>query len=493
MTDFRRKTLAALKWTGLTELATQSFQFGVQMVLARLLSPHDYGLLGMILVFNGLASLFSTMGLGPAIIHRQELDDRHLSSVFWLNVACGVGLSALMALAAAPIARFYREPALTGLAVAVGANFMLGSLAIVQRNLLEKRMEFRKLFVVETAAIVASGAVAIRLAFAGWGAWSLVAQTLTLTGVNAALLWLVSSWRPAWRVDLSALRDVFHFSVHFTGSNILIYSNRNLDNLLIGRFVGSDALGLYTRAYTLMLLPLTEISNVVSRVMFPALSAIQHDIVQVKAVYLRATRMIALATFPLTLGLFATAPGFVRVVLGGRWLGVVPIIRVLCFAGLEQSVSTTVSWIYNSQGRTDLRLRWEAFSFFATSVAFVVGLRWGVLGVAAAYVLNHYLVLLVPLWTRAGRLIGLTFVEMAANVGKTLACAAAMSAAVWGLGHAIPPSWPAAAALACEVLAGIAVYVALLHLTGVEAYREALLLAGRKIAGRSSALPGLAP
>ena len=235
------------------------------------------------------------------------------------------------------------------------------------------------------SATVISGVVAITAALMGLGVWSLVVQALTLSSTRAVLLWIASDWRPRWILDRRAIRDLWGFSSNLAGFNALNYWVRNADNFLVGKFVGPAGLGIYGRAYNLMLMPLAQISWVLSRVMFPVLSRMQSDTARVKQGYLRAIGVIGLVTFPIVTGLFAVAEPFVLTVFGPRWESMVPIVQILCLAGLSQSVGTTTGWIYQSQGRTDWMFRWGLASSAVTLVAFGIGILWGVTGVATAY------------------------------------------------------------------------------------------------------------
>jgi O-antigen/teichoic acid export membrane protein/glycosyltransferase involved in cell wall biosynthesis len=479
MSDLRDRTLSGLKWSGAAQVARQALQFAVSVLLARMLSPEQFGLMGMIMVFTGLATIFSEMGLGAALVQKKDLEDRHLSSIFWVNAATGVVLTALFAACASGIAAFYGQPALRALTLAVSLNFFLGSLAIVQRGIIMRAMDFRKLFVIETAAILFSGAAALAAALGGLGVWSLVAQSLVYTATMTAVSWLLSPWRPAWKVDKGALRELFGYSANLLGFNVLNFSNRNLDNLLVGRFIGAYPLGVYTRAYTLMLLPISQVTSILTRVMFPAMSAIQGDAAQVKRVYLRATRAIALVTFPLMIGLLVTAGPLIPFVYGEKWRGVIPLVKIFCFIGMIDSITTTTGWIFNSQGRTDLQLRWGIADFVVTTASFFIGLPWGIEGIAAAYVVCGY-VMLYPCWLIAGRLIGLRFGEMVRNLSRTFFCAAAMGLAVAALGRVLPPGWPGLPRLAALILGGAALYVSLIHFFEVEAYKEVRALLAEK-------------
>lgn len=483
MSELRDKTLRGLKWSGATHIACQSLQFAISVIVARALSPQEFGLMGMVAVFSGLAGVFTGLGLGTALVQREKLEERHLSTIFWINSACGAAMTAGLAAGAGAIARFYGEPLLRALTLAVGCNFFIGSLSIVQRNILIRAMDFRGLFLIETTAVACAGAVAVAGALTGWGVWSLVAQSLVFTTVYALMLWRLSPWRPSRILDGAALRELWGFSSNLLGYNLLHFSERNLDGLLIGRFIGSSALGVYARAFGLMLLPLEQVGGVLTRVMFPALSVLQRDRANVKRIYLRATRAIALVSFPMMLGMLVTAEPLILTVYGPKWAGAVLLVQIFCLTGLEQSIRGTVGWIYNSQGRTDTQLRWGIVTFVVKGLSFAVGLRWGLIGVTAAYVASDY-ALLYPSWAIPGRLIGMTFGEIVGNVAKIFLCAAAMAASVWLLGRLLPPQWPHWAALSVQVPAGVAVYVALVHFLRVEAYLELRALAAEQLQGR---------
>jgi len=492
MSGLRARTLSGLKWSGAGQFARHLLQFAVSVFLARVLSPHEFGLMGMVLLFTGFASLFSEMGLGMALVQRKDLQDRHLSSIFWVNLASGALLTLAFAAGSSLVASFYGQPALRALTAGVGLNFLLGSLVSVQRCVLVRAMDFRRLFVIETAATVCSGLAAGAAALSGLGVWSLVAQSLTFTAVSALLLWRFSAWRPSPRIDIGALRELFGYSANLLGSNLLNFSNRNLDNLLIGKFLGVASLGVYTRAYELMLLPISQVTSILTRVMFPVLSSIQHDLPQVKRLYMRATRTIALFTFPLMIGLLVTAEPFVLAVYGEKWREVVPIIRILCFIGVIESITTTTGWIYSSQGRTDIQLRWDIYCSVVIATAFFIGLRWGIVGVAVGYVLSGYLVL-YPWWRTAGGLIGLGFGEMASNLAAPFACAAAMGLAVWAFGLCLPSIWPPWALLAAQVPFGALVYLGLIHFLRLAPYLEVRGLAVEQLGWGSRFAPADGP
>lgn len=476
MENLRNQTLSGLGWSGVAQVVRQLLQFIVSVILARLLSPEEFGLIGMIIVFTGFAGLFSELGLGAALIQKLDMDERHLNSVFWVNIGAGIILTGTIVGAAPLIASFYDEPALRPLTMLIALNFIIGSFNVVQNALLNKNMDFRRLAQIQITATSLAGIIGITMALTGFGVWSLVWQSLMLTTVSVVMMWWVSAWRPTLSFETGALKELLGFSSNLLGFHILNYWMRNLDNVLIGKFIGSSALGIYTRAYSLMLLPVSQISRVVSKVMFPALSTIQHDIERVKRIYLRSTRTIALVTFPLMIGLLVVAKPFIITVYGDKWREVIPILQIFCLTGIAQSIGTTVGWIYTSQGRTDIMLKWGIFSGIVRGIAFIIGLRWGVIGVAVAYVLSGYVILWYPSWTIPGRLINLRFSEMLRNLSTPFYCATAMGVLVWGLGFLLPFGWPEWAYLALQVSFGALVYILLIHFFKVQAYIETLEL-----------------
>ncbi len=432
--------------------------------------------MGMIIVFTGFASLFNELGLGAAVIQKQQLSSQDLSSIFWTNLFAGSCLTIIFLIAAPWLAAFYMEPMLQSLTIAIAPTFLVGALTIVQRNLLKREMNFRYLFFVDTLTAFIAGIFAAIFAIKGWGVWSLVIQSLSAVSLSAVLLWGFSPWRPQFYFARESLHSIFGFSSNLMGFNILNYWNRNLDNLLVGRFLGSESLGIYSRAYSLMMLPITQVTSIFTQVMFPALSAIQTDKVKVKRVYLRATRMIALASFPLMLWLLVTARPFILFLYGSNWESMVPIFQILSMAGLFQSIGTTVGWIYNSQGRTDILLRWGLYTFIIRVSAFVIGLRWGVMGVALAYLISGHLFLTGPSWIVAGRLIDMSFSKMVTNILPALLCAIGMAIVVFSLGLLIPSQWSYVAQLGTQLMVGVATYFALIHLFQIRAYTEARFL-----------------
>jgi PST family polysaccharide transporter len=377
------------------------------VILARLLSPSDFGVVAMAWLVTGFAGIFHDFGTKAAVIQRRELPSALLDSVFWLNVGIGIAIAILIALLAPIIAVAMREPQLTGVLWLLALGFPIASLGLVQQALLERASRFRSVALIECCAAFAGLAAGVLAALAGWGVYSLVYQAIVAWIVVTAGLWAASTWRPAWRCSLARIREIAGFSGNLVGFSIVNYFARNIDTVLIGRFLGATELGYYNLAYRLMLWPLQHISRVVGRAFFPALSRLQDDKPRLRQAYVRAAAAVFLITAPLSLGLFVLREPFVLALMGERWLKVADLLFWLAPVSMVQSVGTTASWLYLSTGRTDVMFKFAVFSSVAVTCAIVVGLQWGVEGVAAAYCATA-LVLFWPNLAVSFRLVGLS-------------------------------------------------------------------------------------
>jgi O-antigen/teichoic acid export membrane protein len=483
----KQATVRATAWTAVSIGSQQIIQLGMTVVLSRLLLPREYGLIAMIAIFTSFAGLFVDSGFGAAIVQRRELSATYLSTAFWANLTAGVAVSILAAVLAPLVAGFYGKPELEVLMPVAGLDFVIVSLKIVQLGLIERSLLYRRLAMIDNISLATAAAVAVACAFAGLGVWTLIVFSFVSDGVDTLLLWVLSDWRPSRRFDRAALRELWSFGGSLLGSNALNYWTRNLDSLLIGRFAGAAALGLYNRAYNLTLLQLTKVSYVAGRPLFPALSKLQEQPERVRRAYLRALAIVAFVTFPIATGFFVAARPLVLTLFGAAWTGAVPIFRILAFAAVAQAILTLAGVIYQSQGRTDWVLRWQVFSTVTAAIAFAVGINWGAKGVAVAVSVQS-VAMLYPSFTFAGRLIGMRFADVAKTVWRVLAAAVASAAAAWAAGKTVPSGSPELQLLV-EAAAGAVTYVGAAHLWGLKPYRELreLLKARRASARRSRA------
>lgn len=434
----RQQAASGLKWTTVSQASRLGTQLLGVLILARLLPPSDFGLVAMAAVVTGFASLFRDFGTAAAIIQKTDLNPRLLDSVFWLNIAFGMGLAVLLGLFAPLIAFGFAEPQLTKVLWALMFTFPVVGLGAVHQALLEKTSRFRPLAIIESTASFIGLAGAIWAALAGWGTFSLVLQALLSAVLTTVGLWVVSQWRPVFRWDSQEIRGVMGFSGNLVGFNIFNYFTRNVDNLLIGKYLGATDLGYYTMAYRLMIWPLQNISNVVGRTLFPVFSRMQADQGRLAGAYVRATAAIILITAPLMFGFFVLREPFIAVVLGERWQPAVDVLAWLVPVGLLQSMGTTVGALYLATGRTDVMFKWGIAAGLLAMPAFIIGLQWGITGVAAAYAVAS-LLLIWPSLAIPFRLVGLRVSDVLLRLMPSLATAAVMALVI----AALASVWPA--------------------------------------------------
>jgi O-antigen/teichoic acid export membrane protein len=472
-----------MSWSAIAQLVTQAFTFALSIVLARILGPESYGLIGMVNVLAGFASLFSEVGFGAAIVQRKDLEDRHLNSAFWANVILGFIITGILVALAPWIARWYHQPVLAPLTAAMACKFFVDSLNVVQTALLNRKINFRSQAIIQIVSVVIAGCVALVMAYFEMGPWSLVAQALGVSSFTLLLSWYLGKWTPRLHFEAKACRELLGFSSYVLGFNVVNYWARTLDQLLVGRFVGAGALGVYARAYSLMLMPLTQVSQVLGRVMFPALSTIQFDKPRVKSNYLKAISIISLVTFPMMAGLFAVSDDFVLVLLGKKWLEMIPLLRVFCLIGIIQSIGTTTGWIFLSQAKTNTYFVVGLVSSILCIISFLIGIQWGILGVVRGYLIFTILEF-YPLMAITGRIIDIRFYEILKVLAPQFLCAAVMAVATEGAGM-ILPTWLAPwESLAVKILIGVATYLILISSFRLKAWKEAMRAFGDMSVGR---------
>jgi len=457
--ELRQSVARGLAWNLSGQVALQISRVAIAVVLARLLTPHAYGLVGMIVVFDGLVLLFTDAALGVGLIQRKTITEDDRSTVFWTTALFGLLLTGAGIAASSAVASFYGQPAVRSLFAVYSIGFVISSLGSTHGVLLQREMQFRTLQFRLVGATVLSGVVAILAAAAGWGAWALVTQALVSASVGTAFLWFASDWHPRLRYSRASLRNLGGFGAKLFGARFLFYVNGNADNVLVGRVLGSSALGVYAVAYNVMLIPFARLVYPIQQTLLPALSRIQEEPERIARLWLRANRAIAAVVVPAMVGLIVVAPDLVPVVFGERWHGLVRVVQILATSGLVLSLSSLCTSILVALGRTTSVLRFAVAASVLQLTGFGVGLHWGVKGVATGFVLAN--ALLVPsLVTVVARALGTDPLEVARNLSGVLAAAAAMGGAAllvrFSLGGV-----DTSVRLVVVIVAGIGVYVAL--------------------------------
>jgi O-antigen/teichoic acid export membrane protein len=458
---FRSRVFSGLLWKVLSQGFSQLSGVAVAVILARLLRPHDYGVAAMVLVFAGLVPIFSDLALGAALVQRKEVTDEDRSTVFWTSAGVGLFFTLLGVAASWPVASFYGEPEVQPLFAALSTTFLLSSLGTTQNALLNRELDFRSLELRMMGGTAAGAVVGVVAALRGYGAWAILGQQITIAAVSTFLLWVFSPWRPSFRFSRTSLRAMAGFSGNVFGTRVLFYFNRNVDNILVGRYIGAAALGAYALSYNVMLSPLSRLAAPIQEVLFPAFARIQDDVEKMRGVWVRVNRMVGAITIPAMVGLACVAPELVDVVLGDRWHTAIPVIQILAWVGLLQSLQALNSTILQARDRTNRLFAFSAIALCGSLSGFIVGLHWGIVGVAAGYAISSTFV--EPYYTRlTARALGvspLTFWRAFSGIALCTGCmGACVLAARWALVH---ENVAAGVRLPVLILTGVVVYGAL--------------------------------
>ena len=378
---------------GAVAITTQALKFvitlGATSVMARLLTPQDYGLIGMVAVVTGFVSTYKDLGLSAATIQRAEINPEQISTLFWVNVLLSVGITIFTILIAPLISWFYGEPRLTSITVFTAFGFLVNGLAVQHEALLRRQMRYFSLATVGLISLIVGYVVGIYLAWKGFGYFALVGSQLALGLTGTALTWILCRWTPGLPKKDTGARSMIRFGGNLTGFATINYFARNGDNLLIGRFWGAQQLGIYSRAYQLMTLPIDQINEPITSVAVPALSRLADAPEEYRSAYLRMLEKIALLTMPSVALMIVTADWIVAIVLGPRWSEVAFMLRILGLAALIQPIANTAGWLLVTQGRTNEMFKMAMFGGPITVAAIIAGLPWGATGVAISYTVTH--------------------------------------------------------------------------------------------------------
>jgi lipopolysaccharide exporter len=365
-----------------------AFNFVQTAILARLLRPSDFGLMGMVNVVIGFACLFADAGIGSAIIRRQDVTKESLSSLYWLNVFISLLLVCMIWMLTPSIVVFYHEPRLYPLIIWASLLFLIIALGQQYQVFMEKALEFSRLAKIEITGAAVGLLVAIYLAWHQSGALALVGSVLASNGTKTLILIILGfkRWQPLFRFRLTDLNGYITFGLNYIGQRSVNYLSANIDYLFIGSFLGAQSLGYYTLAYNLANLPSTKINAVVSRVFFPVLSRLQNDVGKLKSGYLRMQEFTSMVNIPILFGIAVVAPIAIPLFFGSAWEPSIALLQILVIVGLARSIAGTIGPLLLARGRTDLGFRWSLLIASIQIPGIYLGVRSGTaVGVAVVF------------------------------------------------------------------------------------------------------------
>ncbi len=475
----KQAVVSGVSWTALAQFSRVALHLGSTTVYAWCLGPDVFGLLGMAAVVVGFLMIFRDLGTGAAIVQRESVDDSLLSTLFWTNLGIGLAGTLLLFFTAPGVSWFFADAELTLILQALAPSLLLVGMSIVQQSLLQRQLKFQSLAQIEVLALLLGTAVGVTAAFLGAGAWALVLQTLVTTALTTLLVWGHCAWRPKFIFRNADLRSVASFGANLTSFQLLNYFTRNMDQLLIAKLLGRTELGYYALACRMLLVPLQSVNTVISRVMFPLYSRIQNDQARFANAWLKVTGVTAMLMFPCLGGLFVVREPLVLGLFGEAWSPMLPVLAALAVVGMAQSVVTSVSLIYQAKNRTGLMLCWGVFAGICVVAAFVVGLRWGVAGVAQSFAVVAVLLAVPGLYIPL-RLIGVPLRKLGKVLWRPALVTALMMLCTWLVGQQLPPFLPALSALLVMIIVGALSYLAFSRWLNRRQWGELWLLVRRR-------------
>jgi len=435
--NLKQKTISGFAWSFIDSIVGQGITFFVGIILARLLSPEEFGLIGMLTIFIALSQLLTDSGFSHALIRKQNCTQNDYSTVFYFNIVLGIVIYFFLFIAAETISIFFREPILKPLIRVLGLAIIINSLTIIQNVLLTKQINFKLQTKISVVSFFISGIVSIYMAYTGWGVWSLVSLTLFRYSINSLLLWFGNKWKPVWCFSKKSFTELFSFSGKLFMTQLIDAIYRNLYYVIIGKYFTAAELGYYTRAEQFQSLPSANLQGIIGRVSYPVLATIQNDAPRLRETYKKLIRSTMLITFVLMLGMAALAKPMILSLVGDRWEPCVIYLQLLCFVGIFYPLSALNLNMLYVKGRSDLALRIEIIKKTLWIPVFVLAVLCGIkvmilsmiiLSIIASFV-NSY-------WS--GRLIGYSFSEQIKDITPSFLIAATMSLIVFLEGFFVP-------------------------------------------------------
>lgn len=458
-----RPLLKGIAWTGAMRWAVQLLTWGSTLVVARLLRPADYGIMGMALVYVEFVQLVNQLGLGAAIVQRRDLTEDHIARLGGLAIVGGVGLAAISAALAAPISLFFGEPAVRWVIIVLSLGLVTTALQVLPKALLARELNFRKLAWLDGVEALVSAATTITLAATGLGYWALVIGVLAgrVVSTGVAIVW--RPHRLAWPRRFHTISGAVQFGWHIVVTRVAWYLYSNADFAIVGRLLGKVALGAYTVGWTIASIPVDRVTAFLGNVTGPVFAAVQDDHAALRRYLRLLTEGVALITFPAAVGLALVADEFVLVVLGQHWQPAILPLRLLALSAASRSVSPLLPQIAVSTGHTKRNMQLTIVATILLPGLFYLGTHWGTAGVAFAWLVGHPLLVMPLFLTYALYLIRMRLVEYLKAVRPAVEMTAVMALVVLGVRAATPSDWGVSLRLALHVLSGVAAYAVMVR------------------------------
>jgi teichuronic acid exporter len=464
--QIKGKVLSSLIWKFMERGGTQVIQFIVQIILARLLLPEDYGLVALVIIFTNIASVFVQSGFNGALIQKNDTDEVDFSSVFYLSLSVAVLLYIIIFLTSPLIASFYEIPQLVSVLRVLSLTLFLGVFNSIQNAFVARNLLFKKLFFSSTGAILVSGMIGIFMAYSGFGVWALVGQSITNQLLVTITLWFTVKWRPKLVFSLVRIKTLFSFGWKLLVASLINTLFIDLRSLVIGKINNHAMLGFYNRGQQFPSILVGNINGSIQSVMFPVLSKQQHNLPIFKQMLRRSIMTSTFITFPMMVGLAVIAEPVVKVLLTDKWLPCVPFLQVFCMAYALTPINTINKQSVNALGRSDIFLKLEIIKKVIDLTLLGISIYWGVYAIALGHLLSSIIATFMNTYANQ-KLIDYSYMEQLKDIMPSLLLSLAMGLVVYSvklLGMKIMIT------LVIQICGGIVIYFATAWLFKIESF-----------------------
>ncbi|CAM4010548.1 lipopolysaccharide biosynthesis protein [Alkalicoccus chagannorensis] len=415
--NFNRKIASGLLWNSIMVMVSQGSSILVKLILARLLVPEYFGLVGMAVVFTGLFKVINDSGFKPALIQRKsnQLNDTHFSTVFWFSILFSLALFTLVIFGIAPFTVwFYNEPELYTVTIALSVALLINPLNLIHRVILTRELNFKKIATATSTATVIASLISIILALLGAGIWSIVFQSVAIPLITVPFLWGATKWKPKFIFSISALRSIFNFSIYTMGTSIIYFFRNNVDYLLIGKLLSPHAVGLYTIVFLITETTRSKIYSIINKVMFPIYSKIQDDKLQLKQYYLSTTKYNAIVTFPFFVFLMFFSYDILNIFIGELWIDAAFSLSILSLASIIFAIAGTPSEILKAIGKPKYSFRIMLFNTLLIAIPLLyAGITYFGINGAAVATLIHITISRITFQKYMNKFIGVNIQDIA--------------------------------------------------------------------------------
>jgi O-antigen/teichoic acid export membrane protein len=471
MESLKSKTISSVLWSFLERFGTYLVLLITQIVLARLLLPADFGLIGMLTIFIAISQAFIDSGFDNALIQKKHTNQKDYSTVFYFNILIGFLCYGILFFSAPLIAEFFEQEKLVGLTRLVGLILVFNALGLIQLVKFKKELNFKVIAQVSVTANFLSAVIGIGLALMDYGVWALAFQMVSIYFLRSAFYWMKSHWRPSLVFSKQSFRQLFGFGSKLLISGIIDQIFQNIYLLVIGKLFTAKELGYYTQAQKFQEVPVVTLASVVGNVTFPAFSKIQDDDERLRIGFRKMIKLLVFVNFPMMLGLAVIAQPLFLLLLGEKWLPAVPYFQILCISGMIYTLHTSNLSILKVKGRSDLFLYLEIIKKVIVVLAILIGLNWGIMGLVVGQVVTSFISLFLNAFF-TGKLISYSIKAQLKDVSSTLIIALLMVGCMILVGN--PEG--SVLYLLLQILTGISAYFLLAFTTKQEAMNDSLLI-----------------